>query len=130
MKQKCHFLFEAIDQKLEDLPQKSEIGEPFRDNTIGDSIQGDSDDGEEDLMDKDGEEEDMESETEEDRKFIDDDVVEQGASFYRALDREHVDQSENDHECTSDKPEDNSPEPKKKNIPPLNKMRDRYQEYL
>ena len=68
------------------------------------------------------EEEEIESETEEDRVFIDDDVEEQGASFYRALDREQEDQSENDHECAYDKPEDNSPEPKKKKVHPLEKV--------
>ena len=47
--------------------------------------------------------EDIESETEEDRAFID-----------RVLDREREEQSENDHECAYDKPEDNSPEPKNK----------------
>ena len=49
-------------------------------------------------MDTDDEEDEIESENEEDRAFIDDDVEEQGASFYRALDREHEDKSENDHE--------------------------------
>ena len=68
------------------------------------------------------EEEEIESETEEDRVFIDDDVEEQGASFYRALDREQEDQSENDHECAYDKPEDNSAEPKKKKVHPLEKV--------
>ena len=46
--------------------------------------------------------------------FIDDDVEEQDTSFYRDLDREHKDQSENDHECEYDRPEDNSPELKVK----------------
>ena len=73
-------------------------------------------------MDTDDEEEEIESETEEDRVFIDDDLEEQGASFYRALNREQEDQSENDHECAYDKPEDNSPEPKKKKVYPLEKV--------
>ena len=81
-------------------------------------------------MDTDDEEEEIESETEEDRAFIDDDVEEQGASFYRALDRQHEDQSENDHECEYHRPEDNSPEPKEKKVHPLKKLRDRFQEYL
>ena len=83
----------------------------------------------EELMDTDHEE-DIESETEEDRAFIDDDAEEQAASFYWALDRENEDQSENDHECVYDKPEDNRPEPKKKKVHPLKKLRDRFQEYL
>ena len=61
-------------------------------------------------MDADNEDEDIESETEEDRAFIDNDVEEKGASFYRALDREQEDQSENDHECEYDRPEDNRTE--------------------
>ena len=69
-------------------------------------------------MDKDGEEEDIKSETEEDCAFVDVDVVEQGGTFYRALDREHEDQSENDHECAYYIPEDNSPEPKKIKVHP------------
>ena len=81
-------------------------------------------------MDTDDEEEEIESETEEDRVFIDDDVEEQGSSFYRALDREHEDQSENDHECAYDRPVDNSPEPKEKKVHPLEKLQDRFQEYL
>ena len=44
----------------------------------------DSDEEGEDIMESD-DEEDIESETEEDRALIDDDVEEQGASFYRAL---------------------------------------------
>ena len=40
-------------------------------------------------MDTDDEDEDIESETEEDRAFLDDEEIEeQGVSFYRALDRE------------------------------------------
>ena len=84
LREEFNFLHEAIDQKLEE------------------------------LMDTDHEGEDIESETEEDRAFIDDDAEEQAASFYRTLDRENEDQSENDHECVYDKPEDNRPEPKKK----------------
>ena len=130
LRKEFNFLFEAIDQKLQDLEQKSEAGDPSRTNTVENLTQEDSDDEGEDLMDTDDEEEDIESETEEDRVFIDDDVEEQGASFYRALDRENEDQSENDQECAYDRPEDNSPEPKKKKVHPLKKLRDRFQEYL
>ena len=130
LKKEFNFLFEAIDQKLQDLQQKSESCELSRHNKLEDSTQEDSDDEGEDLMDTDDEEEEIESETEEDRAFIDDDVEEQGASFYRALDREHEDQSENDHECVYHRPEDNSPEPKEKKVHPLKKLRDRFQQYL
>ena len=82
-------------------------------------------------MDTDNEEdEDIESETEDDHAFIDDDGEEKGDSFYGAFDREREEQSENDHECAYDKPEDNSPEPRKKNVHPLEKLRDQLQEYL
>ena len=128
LRKEFNFLFEAIDKKLQDLQQNSEqqSGESGTDV----SVQEDSDDEGEDLMDADDEEEEIESETEEDRAFIDDDVEEQGASFYRALDREHEDQSENDHKCEYHRPEDNSPEPKEKKVHPLKKLRDRFQEYL
>ncbi|CAH3104137.1 unnamed protein product [Porites lobata] len=125
LRQEFNFLFVAIEQKLQDLQQKSEAGDPSKTNTVENLTQEDSDDEGEDPMDTDNEEEEeIDSETEEDRVFIDDDVEEQGASFYRAFDREHEDQSENDHV-----PEDNSPEPKKK-VHPLKKLRDRFQEYL
>ena len=58
MKQELNFLFEAIDQKLQDLQQKSESCEPSRDKTVEDSTQEDSND-EGDLMDTDDEEEEM-----------------------------------------------------------------------
>ena len=51
MKQEFNFLFEAIDQKLQDLQQKSESCEPSRDKTVEDSTQEDSNDEAEDLMD-------------------------------------------------------------------------------
>ena len=79
--------FEAIDQKLKDLRQKSEAIDPSKTNTVEKLNQEDSDDEGEDLMDTDNKE-DIESETEEDRAFID-----------RVLDREREEQSENDHEC-------------------------------
>ena len=114
LRKEFNFLFEAIDQKLQDLQQKSEASDPSKSNTVENLTQEDSDDEGEDLMDTDDEQEEIESETEEDRAFIDHDVEEQGASLYRALDREHEDQSENDHECEYHRPEDNSPEPKGK----------------
>ena len=81
--------FEAIDQKLKDLRQKSEAIDPSKTNTVEKLNQEDSDDEGEDLMDTDNKE-DIESETEEDRAFID-----------RVLDRDRdrEEQSENDHEC-------------------------------
>ena len=79
--------FEAIDQKLKDLRQKSEAIDPSKTNTVEKLNQEDSDDEGEDLMDTDNKE-DIESETEEDRAFID-----------RVIDREREEQSENDHEC-------------------------------
>ena len=128
MKQEFSFLFEAIDQKLEEIKQKSEqqTGESGTDV----SVQEDSDDEGEDLMETDDEEEDIESETEEDRAFLDDEVEsEQGASFYRALDRERENQSD-DEEYVDDKPEANHPEPQKKKVHPLKKLRERFEEYL
>ena len=128
MEQEFSFLFEAIDQKLEEIKQKSEqqTGESGTDV----SVQEDSDDEGEDLMETDDEEEDIESETEEDRAFLDDEVEsEQGASFYRALDRERENQSE-DEEYVDDKPEANHPEPQKKKVHPLKKLRERFEEYL
>ena len=128
MKQEFSFLFEAIDQKLEEIKQKSEqqTGESGTDV----SVQEDSDDEREDLMETDDEEEDIESETEEDRAFLDDEVEsEQGASFYRALDRERENQSD-DEEYVDDKPEANHPESQKKKVHPLKKLRERFEEYL
>ena len=84
---RCIPFFEAIDQKLKDLRQKSEAIDPSKTNTVEKLNQEDDDDEGEDLMDTDNKE-DIESETEEDRAFID-----------RVLDREREEQSENDHEC-------------------------------
>ena len=127
MKQEFSFLFEAIDQKLEEIKQKSEqqTGESGTDV----SVQEDSDDEGEDLTETDDEEEDIESETEEDRAFLDDEVEsEQGATFFRTLDRERENQSD-DEEYVDDKPEENHPEPQKK-VHPLKKLRERLEEYL
>ena len=128
MKQEFSFLFEAIDQKLEEIKQKSEQQSGESGTNV--SVQEDSNDEGEDLMETDDEEEDIESETEEDRAFLDDEVEsEQGASFYRALDRERENQSD-DEEYVDDKPEANHPEPQKKKVHPLKKLRERFEEYL
>ena len=74
LRKEFNLLFEAIDQKLQDLQQKSEAGDPSKTNTVETLTQEDSDDEGEDLIDTDDEEEEIESETEEDRAFIDDDV--------------------------------------------------------
>ena len=131
LKDEFSSLFEAIAQKLEDLKQKSHTGEVTRENNIEDSVQEDSDE-EGDLMDTDDDEEDIESENEKDHAFIDEEVEEQGVSLYRALDREPENQSEDyDEEYVDDKPEVNSPEPKKKKKDhPLKKLRDRFKDYL
>ena len=81
-------------------------------------------------METDDEEEATESEKEEDRAFLDDEVEEQGPSFYRALDQEREDESDDDQGYVDDKPEVNSSEPKKKKDHPLKKLRDRLEEYL
>ena len=99
MKEEFFSIFEAIDQKLEELKQKSE--EP----TTEIETQEDSDDEGEDLMESDGEEEEGESETEEDRAFIDDEVAEdQGASFYRAFDHERAGEEVEEYLDTVEKP--------------------------
>ena len=62
-------------------------------------------------MDTDDEDDDIESETEEDRAFLDDEEIEeQGVSFYRALDREREDRSDDDQRNVHEKPEDHSPQ--------------------
>ena len=79
----------------------------------------------------DDEDEDIEFETEEDRAFLDvEEIEEQGVSFYRALDREREDQSHDDQGIVDKKPEDHSPQTKKKKEHPLKKLRDRLEEYL
>ena len=89
LRKEFNFLFEAIDQRLQDLQQKSEAGDPLKTNTVENLTPEDSDDEGEYLMDTDNEEEgDIESETEDDHAFIDDDGEEQGDSFYGAFDRE------------------------------------------
>ena len=86
MKEEFSVLFEAIDQKLQEIKQRS--NDPSGDNTldINNGAHEDSDDEGEDLMDTDDEDEDIESETEEDREFLDDEEIEeQGASFLPGL---------------------------------------------
>lgn len=125
MKEEFFSIFEAIDQKLEELKQKSE--EP----TTEIETQEDSDDEGEDLMESDGEEEESECETEEDRAFIDDEVAEdQGASFYRAFDRERAGEEVEEYLDTVEKLKVTNPEPYKKKEHPLKKLRDRLEEYL
>ena len=66
----------------------------------------------------------MESETEEDNDVND----QQGPLFYRALDRERENHSV-DEEYVDDK-EPASPEPQKKKVHPLEKLKERFTEYL
>ncbi|KAJ7371340.1 hypothetical protein OS493_026440 [Desmophyllum pertusum] len=130
MKKEFLFLFGAIYEKLEETKQRSEIQEPTAVSNTDVNIQEDSDSEGEDLMETDDEEEEIQSETEEDRTFLDDEVEEQGPSFYRALDHEREELSDDDQEYVDDKPEVNSPEPKKKKDHPLKKLRDRFDDYL
>ena len=127
LKEEFLFLFEAIDEKLEQLKQT--VPRPTTESNIDLGAQEDSGDEGEDLLETDEEEEDIESETKEDRAFLDDEVEEQGPSFYRALDREREEQSDDDQEYIDDKPV-NNPEPKNKKDHPLKKLRDRLEEYL
>lgn len=71
-----------------------------------------------------------ESETEEDRAFLDDEVEDQGPSFYRALDREREECCDDGQEYEENKQETCSTEPKKKKDHPLKKLRERLEEYL
>ena len=68
LRKEFNFLFEAIDQKLQDLQQKSESCEPSRDKTVENSTQEDSND-KGDLMNTDDKEEEIKSETKEDRVY-------------------------------------------------------------
>ena len=86
-------------------------------------------------MDTDDADEDIESETEEDRAFVDDEEIEeQCLSLYRALDRQREDKTgmmiKGMNDQGDEKPEDHSPQTKKKKEHPLNKLRDRLEEYL
>lgn len=121
MKEEFSFLFEAIDQKLADPAKKSETGEPTLESSSNVNPEADSDEIGEGLMETD-DEEDIESETNEDRLFIGDDVEDQGASFYQAVDREREELQEDEdsgEENVENRAEDNSPEPKKKKGQPL-----------
>ena len=80
-------------------------------------------------METDDEEEDIESETEEDRAFVDDEV-EQGPSFYRALDQEREECSDDGEQYEDNGREVNSPQPKKKKDHPLKILKDRLEDYL
>ena len=57
LRKEFNFLFEAIDQRLQDLQQISEAGDPSKTNTVENLTQEDSDDEGEHLMDTDNEEE-------------------------------------------------------------------------
>ena len=57
LRKEFNFLFEAIDQRLQDLQQISEPGDPSKTNTVENLTQEDSDDEGEHLMDTDNEEE-------------------------------------------------------------------------
>lgn len=128
MKEELFSVFDAIDQKLQKLKQKSE--EPTLEDDTCVSTLEDSDDEGEDLMES-HEEEESESETEEDRAFIDDEVVEdQGASCYRVFDREREGKEEKEYLDTDEMPKVTDPEPYKKKEHPLKKLRDRLDEYL
>ena len=123
MKEEFSFLFEAIDEKLQEIKQRS--SDPSAGNTLDINnddfgAREDNDDEGEDLNDTDDEDEDIESVTEEYLAFLDDeDIEEQGVSFYRALDREREDRSDDDQRNVHEKPEDHSPQTKKtKEHPP------------
>ena len=89
-KEKFNAIFEAIDKKLEKVEDslKIQVNSKEKENEEGEG---------EDIIDTDGEEEDIEVETEEDRAFIDDEeLTEQGRSFYQALDHELPEKSKSD----------------------------------
>ena len=121
MKQEFDFLFQSIDEKLGET-STTLYEEKHRVYEI-------SDEEGEDIMETDSEEE-LESETEEDREFLDDDeeVEEQGPSFYRALDRERERHSDDDDDSVQR--EDSTQEHMKKKVNPLKKMREKLEDYL
>ena len=53
LREEFNFLFEAIDQRLQGMKQKSDAGDPSKTNTVENLTQEDSDDEGEDLMDTD-----------------------------------------------------------------------------
>ena len=134
LKEEFSFLFEAIDQKLQEIKQRS--NGPSGDKTLvitNDNFgtHEDVDDVGEDLMDTDDEDEDIEAETEEDRAFLDDEKIEgQGALFYRALDHQRKDKCDDDPGNVNEKPEDHSAQTKKTKEHPLKRLRDRLEENL
>ncbi|KAL9984700.1 hypothetical protein ACROYT_G007026 [Oculina patagonica] len=117
-------VFDAIDQKLEEIKQQSDQ------STRESNIQEGSDDKADLMETDDDEDEEIESEKE-DQAFLDNEVEEeQGPSFYRALDREREDEDSNE-DYVQHKPEVTSTEPTKKKEHPLKKkLRDRLVEYL
>ena len=123
MKIEFSFLFDAINEKLE-----KNAREQTKRNDCAE--EEDSDDEGEDIMETDNEEEDIESETEEDRAFLDDEVEEQGPSFYRALDNRREKQRKEFPEYTNEKTEVKRPGPTRKREHPLKKLRNRLDEYL
>ena len=95
MKEEFSFIFEAIDQKVQEIRQR--FSDPSGDNTSGinnDDFGAHKDSDDEGKiswtqMMK------MKTSTEEDREFLDDEEIEeQGVSLYRALDRQHEDKSD------------------------------------
>ena len=120
MKQEFDFLFQSIDEKLEETRQQDT---PPRSTILYEErrrVYENSDKEGEDIMESDSEEEELESETEEDRAFLDDDeeVEEQGPSFYRALDRERGRQSD-DYDDDINQRADSTQEHTKKKVKPL-----------
>ena len=115
---------------------KQRSSDPSKDNTLDINnddfgAHEDSDDEGEDLINTDDEDEDIEFVTEEDRAFLyDEEIEEQGVSFYWALDRECEDKSDDDQGNADEKPEDQSSLTRKTKEHPLKKLRDRLEEYL
>ena len=119
MKEEFHPIFEAIDKKLEKAEEISRS--QVETNEGAEMIE--EDEGE-DLMDTDNKEEDIELETEEDRAFLDDEEVEEeGPSFYRAIEQELTEQGADDYD--DKQPKMVSPEPEKIKQTPLSRLRDR-----
>ena len=123
MKIEFSFLFDAINEKLE-----TNAREQTKRNDC--TEEEDSDDEGEDLMQTDNEDEDIDSETEEDRAFLDDEVEEQGPSFYHALDNRREKQRKEFPEHTNEKTKVKRPGPTRKREHSLKKLRNRLDEYL
>ena len=117
LKQEFATLFEEIDEKLG----------PDDQNEQHNSEEEDSNNEGEDLMNTDDEEEEeIDSETEEDLAFLnDEELEEEGPSFYQAFNMERPDQELIQHERASV----NAKEKKKKESP-LKKLKDRLEGYL